>query len=38
MGFRPGELVLRRHFVRDDLLSRVWMGRIVADDASGVWI
>jgi Protein of unknown function (DUF402) len=30
--------VLRRQFQRDNLLSRVWLGRVVADDASGLWI
>ena len=36
-SFRPGELVLRRHFQRD-LLSRVWVGRVAADDEHGLWI
>jgi protein associated with RNAse G/E len=34
----PGQLVLRRQFQRDDLLSRVWAGHVVADDADGLWI
>ncbi len=36
-SFRPGDLVLRRHFQRD-LLSRVWVGRVAADDERGLWI
>lgn len=35
--FRTGELVLRRHFQRD-LMSRVWVGRVAADDEYGLWI
>lgn len=35
--FRPGELVLRRHFQRE-LRSRVWVGRVAADDEHGLWI
>ena len=38
MQFEPGEIVLRRHYMRDDLLSRVWVGRVVADDEHGLWI
>jgi hypothetical protein len=33
----PGQLVLRRQFQRD-LLSRVWLGHVVADDHRGLWI
>jgi hypothetical protein len=35
--FQPGELVLRRHFQRD-LMSRVWVGRVAADDEYGLWM
>jgi hypothetical protein len=30
--------MLRRHFMRDGLLARVWIGRVVADDAAGLWL
>jgi hypothetical protein len=30
--------VLRRQFQRDNLLSRVWLGRVVADDQHGLWV
>ncbi|MFC7480666.1 DUF402 domain-containing protein [Luedemannella flava] len=32
-----GRLILRRHFMRDDLLARVWVGRVAADDETGLW-
>jgi hypothetical protein len=35
--FQPGEVVLRRHFQRD-LMSRVWVGRVAADDEHGLWM
>ncbi len=40
MSFGPGDLVVRRHFMRDDLLARVWVGRVVSDDERGLlmWI
>jgi hypothetical protein len=40
VSFRPGELVVRRHFMRGDLLARVWVGRVVCDDRRGLllWI
>jgi Protein of unknown function (DUF402) len=38
MRFERGQLVLRRHFQRDHLLSRVWIGRVAADDEHGLWI
>lgn len=38
MSFVPGRLVVRRQFQRDDLLSRVWVGRIAADDEQGLWV
>lgn len=38
MPLEPGQLVLRRQFQRDDLLSRVWSGYVVADDDRGLWI
>jgi hypothetical protein len=37
MRFAPGDVVLRRHF-QGDLLSRAWVGRVVADDVHGLWI
>lgn len=37
MEFRVGELALRRHF-QHDLLSRVWLGRVAADDEHGLWL
>jgi hypothetical protein len=39
MRFEPGEIVLRRHFMHETL-SRVWAGRVVADDDRGIllWI
>jgi len=37
VAFQPGELVLRRHFQRD-LMSRVWVGRVAADDEHGLWM
>jgi hypothetical protein len=37
MRFEVGALVLRRHFQRDRL-SRVWVGRVAADDDHGLWI
>jgi hypothetical protein len=38
MNLEPGRLVVRRQFQRDDLLSRVWVGRVAADDDSGLWV
>jgi len=38
MALDRGELVLRRQFMRDDLLSRVWTGRVVAEDQHGLWV
>ena len=35
--FQTGELVLRRHF-QHELMCRVWVGRVVADDDAGLWI
>ncbi len=37
MTFDVGAPVLRRHFQRDRL-SRVWVGRVAADDDHGLWI
>ncbi len=31
-------MVLRRQFQRADLLSRVWVGRVAADDERGLWL
>jgi hypothetical protein len=33
-----GSLVVRRQFQRDDLLSRVWVGRVAAEDEHGLWV
>ena len=30
--------MLRRQFQRGDLLSRVWVGRVAADDERGLWL
>jgi protein associated with RNAse G/E len=38
VGWEPGRLVLRRHFLRDHQLGRVWVGRVAADDDQGLWI
>jgi Protein of unknown function (DUF402) len=38
LTFDHGRLVLRRHFMREELLSRVWLGRVAADDRHGLWI
>jgi hypothetical protein len=38
MRFEQGRVVLRRHFMRDNVLSRVWAGRVVADDEQGLWL
>jgi len=38
MTFSTGRVVLRRHFMRDNLLSRVWVGRVAADDDRGLWL
>jgi len=32
MTLKLGRIVVRRQFQRDDLLRRVWMGRVAADD------
>jgi hypothetical protein len=37
MRFQPGEIILRRHFMRDTL-ARVWAGHVAADDAHGLWL
>jgi protein associated with RNAse G/E len=38
MRLQPGDIVVRRQFQRDDLLSRVWVGHVAADDEHGLWI
>jgi hypothetical protein len=38
MPVESGRLVVRRQFMRADLLARVWVGRVAADDARGLWI
>jgi hypothetical protein len=36
-GFGTGDVVLRRHFMRD-VLARVWVGHVAADDEHGLWL
>jgi len=38
MRFARGRVVLRRHFMRDRLLARVWAGHVAADDWRGLWL
>lgn len=38
MTLQVGRVVLRRQFQREDLLGRVWMGRVAADDEHGLWL
>lgn len=38
MNLEPGQLVVRRQFQRDALLSRVWVGRAAAVDERGLWL
>jgi hypothetical protein len=38
MRFAPGRMVLRRHFMRDHQLARVWAGHVAADDGHGLWL
>jgi hypothetical protein len=38
MSWETGRLVLRRHFLREQQLGRVWVGRVAADDEHGLWI
>jgi len=33
-----GRPVLRRHFMRDGILARVWAGHVAADDDHGLWL
>ena len=37
MRFEPGQLIVRRHF-QHELLSRVWLGYVAADDDHGTWM
>ena len=37
MRFETGQLIVRRHF-QHDLLSRVWLGHVAADDDHGTWL
>lgn len=37
MRFAPGDVVVRRHFQRDRL-SRVWVGRVAAEDDQATWM
>ena len=38
--FAPGREIVRRQFHRGELIGRVWVGRVVADDERGlaVWV
>jgi hypothetical protein len=38
MILEVGRVVMRRQFQRDDLLSRVWVGRVAAEDERGLWL
>ena len=38
MTLDRGSVVVRRQFQRDDLLSRVWVGHVAADDEHGLWV
>jgi hypothetical protein len=38
MRFRPGEQAVRRHYMRGNDLSRVWVGHVAADDERGLWL
>jgi Protein of unknown function (DUF402) len=40
VGFEPGRMIVRRQFHRGQLIGRVWVGRVVADDERGLclWI
>jgi predicted RNA-binding protein associated with RNAse of E/G family len=38
MRLDPGRVVVRRQFQRDDLLSRLWVGHVAADDERGLWV
>jgi len=38
MRSRPGELAVRRHFMRGHDMSRAWCGRVAADDERGLWL
>jgi hypothetical protein len=38
VAFEPGRLVLRRHFMREEMLARVWLTTVAADDDAGLWL
>lgn len=38
MRSHPGDLAVRRHFMRGHDLSRVWVGTVAADDDRGLWL
>jgi len=38
MRYQPGELAVRRHFMRGHDMSRAWVGRVAADDEHGLWL
>jgi hypothetical protein len=38
MRFQPGNLAVRRHFMRGHAMSRAWVGRVAADDDRGLWL
>jgi hypothetical protein len=38
MRLRPGDLAVRRHFMRGHDMSRAWCGRVAADDERGLWL
>jgi hypothetical protein len=36
--WQPGRIVLRRQFHRGELLGRVWVARVAADEERGLWL
>src|SRR5919205_1288942 len=36
--WEPGRLVVRRQYHRGELLGRAWVGRVAADDDTGLWV
>lgn len=38
MVFTPGQVALRRHYMRGHELGRVWAGHVAADDERGLWL
>jgi hypothetical protein len=38
VAFAAGTPALRRHYMRDHEISRVWVGHVAADDGRGLWL